>query len=585
MRLTGKWARVSATVIMVCMLALLTTPIAGSNYEPFRPRFTTLRIGLQFGSTALPSANLRNVDGYGRGFDFGFFDGERDFVPIGAFTSETAITMAMDRNMVWNPSAAEGRGEFREGTSGNIVLGAFHVQHGRSFATFEEARALANQHTGGFVRYHSGLSEPFLVMIGQHTTRAAAETAMANLNIPGASVCSGTANTITVVRTGTNVILFEWEAGNTPLGVRPRPIGNENPETWFRGFRYNGAFSYQRRDGGLLTVINMVDIEDYVKGILPYEMSNTWPLEALKAQALTARTFAIRSLGRHASQGFDLCVEVHCQVYRGRGLANDRTDRAVDETRGMFVTFEGRPAETVYASSNGGASENVENVWVEARPYLRGVLDPFEAYVVRRIAGYNWTVRHTPAALTERLRTRITGFNLSTVAAVRVTRRSETGNAIGVTITDVNGRTHTLNGRSQILAGLGTPTLRFDVAGGAVWAPAQLVANDPAQVVPGDTQLFAIDGSGNTVAVPSANMRAITGDGNVTAVSPGGASGIGGGTGLVDGQFTIHGTGNGHQVGMSQWGAFAMAHYHNMDFRDIIHFYFTGVEITETYQR
>jgi len=575
-------------IIAVCLLLPLvrvnTGHDAGASVSvPFRPQFTTLRVGLFFGSTALPSANLQNADGFGRGFDFGFFDSNRNFVPIGAWTNEHRITMLMARNVVWHPTASEGRGEFREGTSGAVVVGSFHVKFSQGFATFEEARTIASQHQGGFVRYQSASQDPFFVMVGNHTSRASAESALAAFGAANVEVFSGTQHSIKVVRTGTNAILFEFDAGTTPFGIMPRSIAGEDPETWFHGFRYHGGFSYARRDGGLLTVLNYVDIEDYVKGILPYEMSPTWPIEALKAQALTARTFAVRSIGRHASQGFDLCVDVHCQVYRGRGHANDRTDQAVTGTRGMYVTFEGRPAETVYASSNGGASENVENVWMEPRPYLRGVLDPWEAYVVRRIQGYNWTVRHTPAALTERLRTRISGFNLSTVAAVRVTERSATGNAIGVTITDVNGRTHTLRGRSQILAGLGTPTLRFDI-GDAIWSPGNIFANSPAIPVNPGTQIFGVDGSGQAVAVASADMRAINGEGNSVAVAGEGSPGIGGGTGLVSGQFVINGTGNGHQVGMSQWGAFAMAHYHNLTFRDIIHFYFTNVEITETYQ-
>jgi len=548
----------------------------------FRPQHTTLRIGLYFGANAIPSANLQNAEGFGRGFDFGFFDTNREFVPIGAWTNEHRITMLMDRNMVWNPAANEGRGEFREGTTGSVVVGAFHVRLNQGFANFEEARAEANRHSGGFVRFQPGDGGPFFVMIGQHTTRAAAESAMAATGLGAAvSVCAGTQHTIVVVRTGTNEILFEYENGAIPLGIMPRSIGGENPETWFRGFRYHGAFTFARRDGGNISVVNMVDIEDYVKGILPYEMSNTWPLEALKAQALTARTFAVRSLGRHGTAGVDLCVEVHCQVYRGRGLANERTDQAVGETAGMFVTFDGRPAETVYASSNGGASENVENVWLEARPYLRGVIDPWEADVVRRISGYNWMVRHTPAELTARLRNRIPGFNLSTIANMRVSQRSSTGNAIGVTLTDVNGRTHTLTGRSQILAGLGTPTMRFDL-GNYIWSPGNIYVNDPAVPVAPGSQIYAIDGSGNITVAPGTNMQAITGTDQVTTVSPGASAGMGSGIGPVDGVFSIRGTGNGHQVGMSQWGAFSMAHYHNKTFRDIIHFYFAGVEITET---
>jgi len=580
-------AKKSMGLIVLLLIISLLAPQMAPASAAFRPRFTTLKIGLSFGSSAVASANLMNADGFGRGFDFGHFDSNRNFVPIGAWTDEHRITMTMSRNMVWHPTADEGRGAFREGTSGNVVVGAFHVMLSHGFNTFEEARAAASMHAGGFVRYQRGRTDPFLVLIGQHISRDAANAAMASLGIPGAEVVTGTQNTIKVVRTGTNHILFEFDAGAVPLGVMPRSIAGESPETWFRGFRYHGGFTYQRRGGELLTVVNMVDIEDYVKGVVPYEMSPTWPMEALKAQAVTARTFAMWSVenqrGRHTAHGFDLCVEEHCQVYRGRGLANTRTDHSVSYTRGMFITHNGQLAETVYASSNGGASESSENVWVEARPYLRGVVDPFEADIAHLARGYNWTVTRTQADLSNRLRNNVPGFNLGTVANLRVSRWSPTGNVLGVVVTDVNGRTHTLSGWTQIIRGLGVNTLRFNL-GNEPWQPGSIFANHPAQPVNQGTSVFGVDGNGNTVMVPSTNMRALGADGAVATVG-GGEAGAGGGGSLtpVNGAFTIRGTGLGHQVGMSQWGAFSMAEFHNKTFRDIVHFYFTGVEITETF--
>ena len=102
-------------------------------------------------------------------------------------------------------------------------------------------------------------------------------------------------------------------------GVQPRhqPGLEEGEETatWFKGYRYYGGFQY-RRSGGDLTVINIVDVEDYVKGVLPYEMNNAWPLEALKAQAVCARTYAAAISSSHASAGFDVCNNTHCQMYQ-----------------------------------------------------------------------------------------------------------------------------------------------------------------------------------------------------------------------------------------------------------------------------
>jgi len=576
-------ARIISLTLTLCLLAPITAPWANAS---FSPQYTTLRIGLFWGTSVLPSANLQNVSGAGSGYHFGYYDTNRNFVPIGAWTETTAISITMDRNMVWHPGAAGGRGEYQEGTTGGVVVGCFHVQLNAGYSTYEEASAEAARHQEAFVRYQASQPNPFLVLIGQHTTRAEAEGAIGSLGISGAAVNAGTSNTITVTRTGTNTILFEFDMGNTPLGVMPRSVAGETPETWFRGYRYNGGFQYSRRDGDLLTVANLVDIEDYVKGILPYEMSNAWPLEALKAQALCARSFAMRSLNRHGSSGIDLCVEEHCQVYRGRGAANERTDQAVDETSGMYITYNGQLVEAFYASSNGGASENVENVWFEARPYLRGVIDPYEADVIPRIRGYtyNWTITHTQAQLTERIRSRFPNSNLSTIASVRVGQYSPTGNVLNVIMTDVNGRSQTFSGRAQILQALGAPTLRFDVGGASWGGQSSIFANDPATPVSSGTSYFGITSDGASTSAPSGSMYAITGSGDLVTVAGEPTAGSGGGssTGLVGGAFTIRGTGQGHQVGMSQWGAFSMAHYHNLTFEDIIHFYFTDVEITRT---
>ena len=572
-------------LIRICAIAAalsVSASLAPLTAEAsFTPPFTTLRIGLFFGPSALPSANLQNVEGFGRGFDFGYFDSGRAFVPIGAWTDESRITMMMDRNMVWNPGTGTVAGEYREGTSGAASVGAFHVQLDAGYGTFQEARAIADEHSGGFVRYENGT---FLVLIGHYTSRTAAETAMASLGAPGAMVNAGTSNTVTVVRTGSDTILFEFEHGSSrSLGVMPRAAGSENPETWFRGFRYNGGFQYSRRDGALITVTHFVNIEDYVKGILPYEMNNAWPIEALKAQALCARTYAMSYLNRHNTNGFDLCVEEHCQVYRGRNAANARTDQAVMETAGMYITYDGELTQTYYASTNGGASENSENVWIDALPYLRGVIDPYEANIAHRITNpsYHWTITYTPAQITQRLLER--GYNVSTIVSMQVSQYTPTGNVLSVTVTDANGRRFTFSRRAQLITALGVPTQRFNI-GGAAWdGGGGVFANAPAQAIGPNNSVSAIDGGGNISEVPTDSIYAVTGSGSAEIVTgePGGSTG-GNSTGLVNGVFTIRGSGRGHNVGMSQWGAYSMAHYHGLTFEDIIHFYFTGVEITGT---
>lgn len=124
----------------------------------------------------------------------------------------------------------------------------------------------------------------------------------------------------------------------------------------------------------------MLGVEDYVKGVIPYEMSPAWPSAALEAQAVCARTYAYMTTKHLSSYGFDLCNTTDCQVYYGIGsytnCATAVSDAAVDATAGLRVYYNGSLAETVYHSSDGGATESAENVWGGAVDYLIGKEDP-----------------------------------------------------------------------------------------------------------------------------------------------------------------------------------------------------------------
>ena len=560
-----------AALITVCVFGQLMTPVSAVAYEP---PYQTLKIGLYYGTTALPSANLQNVDGYGSGFEFGYFDANRNFVPINADTSENRITMLMDRNMTWYTGDGTSAGEYREGTNGSVVVGCFHIQLNTGYDSFAEAKSEAGKYKNAFVRYQSG---KFLTLIGQYTSRDDANKAIESMDLKAASVNAGTSNTITVSKTGTDTILFEFDMGQTPLGVMPKPRNNVRPETWFKGFRYTGGFQYARLEGMYITVVNMVAIEEYIKGILPNEMGASWPLEALKAQACCARSYALSTLNRHSANGFDLCVTEHCQVYRGRNSTNERTDQAVDETAGEFITYEGSLCQTFYASSNGGASEDVENVWNDPEPYLRGVVDPYEADIAPSISNYKWTIRYTQSQITQRLRER--GYNCSTIVSVVISKYTSTGNVLSIRMTDSQGKKWEFSKRSELITALGVPTQRFSI-GDAGSESGSIYVNDPAQKISPNSGYYAVDASGKSVEINEDNMKAITASGDVITVeSEKNSNTTASETGMENGVFTITGTGRGHLVGMSQWGAYSMALYHDKTYIDIIKFYFTGVDV------
>lgn len=116
-------------------------------------------------------------------------------------------------------------------------------------------------------------------------------------------------------------------------------------------------------DGGGLSLVNLVGLEEYLPGVIPSEMPFHWPLEALKAQAVAARTETLRKLGRHERSGFDVCATQHCAVYRGASGERDRASEAVRLTRGEVLKAGGRLVDTVYAGNCGGWGSSPQAVW------------------------------------------------------------------------------------------------------------------------------------------------------------------------------------------------------------------------------
>jgi stage II sporulation protein D len=140
---------------------------------------------------------------------------------------------------------------------------------------------------------------------------------------------------------------------------------------------YRGYFEVRSVKEGTLTVVNVVHVEDYLRGVVPNELSpEAFPEEeALKAQAVAARTYALKNRGEWSFKGYDICATAACQVYKGRATEHRVTDKVIEETRGIVVTWQGSYINAFYTSTCGGHTEDGENVLEEkARPYLRGVV-------------------------------------------------------------------------------------------------------------------------------------------------------------------------------------------------------------------
>ena len=151
-----------------------------------------------------------------------------------------------------------------------------------------------------------------------------------------------------------------------------RFFDGKNGYTSVKNKWYRGIIKVQNVNGKL-TVINDVGLEDYIKGVVPSEMPSSWNMEALKAQAIAARSYAMSNLGKHGAQGFDLVDTTADQVYGGASAERETTNQAVNDTKGIVITYDSKIICAYYSASAGGQSVTASDAWGSNLPYIRSV--------------------------------------------------------------------------------------------------------------------------------------------------------------------------------------------------------------------
>ncbi len=186
---------------------------------------------------------------------------------------------------------------------------------------------------------------------------------------------------------GGAIALDQWRTG----AVVVEPVGGGYVfirQRWYRGK------ALVIPDGAGVTAVNYVDLEHYLYSVLGGEMNGNWPQEALKAQAVAARSYALHNRAKASGRVYDVDDTPGYQVYRGLQDESAGTQAAVNATAGQVLTYNGQIIEAVFHSSAGGCTDNVEEIWVQPLPYLRSVRDYDEGAPV-----YEWTKTFTQAEL------------------------------------------------------------------------------------------------------------------------------------------------------------------------------------------
>ena len=184
-----------------------------------------------------------------------------------------------------------------------------------------------------------------------------------------------------------------------------------------------------------MTVVNVVPVESYLYSVVCREMSPSWEVEALKAQAVCARNFALGRINYHKKYGFDVCRTVCCQAYASTADNSESVHEAVDETRGELLFYGDKLVQAVYSSSMGKRTENVENVWGSKFPYLVSVENPYED--TDNIYNGKWTKTLTKERATEIMNNR--GYNIGEVTNITVLERTPADSVLKLQVTGTNG--------------------------------------------------------------------------------------------------------------------------------------------------
>ncbi len=334
----------------------------------------------------------------------------------------------------------------------------------------------------------------------------------------------------TVIRTGSR--LQATSAGAKIRAAEALVVRPLRGRIRINGTGYRGAVLLLPAATGV-TAVNLVELEDYLRGVVPLEIGagrEAAEVEAVKAQAVAARTYAIRHLGRRDALGFDYYGTVLDQVYGGADVEDPVTTRAVEETRGMILTHGGRPAETYYHSTCGGETAALEEVWAgEPRAYLQSVSDarPGGGWYCESSTRFRWTEEWDEPALLETLTTGLRARGLGRVTAVR---------SIEVGARSPSGRVAELVIRTDA----GSVTVRGD-------SIRRVLLPEPGRIL--NSTSFEVETTGRDRV-----------------------------TGL-----TVRGSGWGHGIGMCQTGALGRAR-DGASYREILSTYYPGTRLVRLYR-
>ena len=314
---------------------------------------------------------------------------------------------------------------------------------------------------------------------------------------------------------------------------------------------------------GKINAINVVEREEYLYSVISREMSPSWHIEALKAQAVCARNYVENNRGKHGKYGFDLCDSVCCQAYAGTSSETKDSYPPVDETKDELLMFDGEVAQTFYSSSMGPTTEDVRYVWGSKFPYLTSVENPYEDY--ENVYNGKWEKSLTKERATEIMNSK--GYSIGDVVEIKALEFSPSGRVIKLLVKGTKGEKTFERESCRLIFSEITLSQFYTISGGGAIVYPSLDLKSDDDVAEKETSKITV--------LTKDGKKSMAND--VTVLGSGGKKKIYKAIKSGD-AYVFSGYGWGHGIGMSQFGAKCMAE-EGFSYEEILTHYFKGTEI------
>ena len=552
------------SVVSIAALIFIMNIITVFSYDNTTiPNY--IEIGLFFDKTAKSTLLIESTTG----FEVGTFQND-DFVNLFNL-DENKILLRKDTYYIGQGfEFNEYTGSTNNGLNSSNIQGPYHVQVGEDFKSYTEANRFLNSINNMDLEGYLSYEDEWKVFVGLYLNEASAKEAANEIKTNSryeVKVIDPSPTRVQVINEKGNPIFAYDSASDVyflgQVNAEKIPLVN------VAGTTYRGGITAKRLSNSDMTIVNKLLLEEYLYGVVPAEMPALWPLEALKAQAVAARQFALTNFNKYRHFDFNLCATINSQVYKGYSGEHMNTNKAVDETESKVITHNEKLVQAYYHSNSGGYTEDSENIWTNPLPYLRGVKDDFSLDTPNS----TWSVVFTKDEIKNQLAKH--NIFIGDILDMEVLSRSNNGRVLSLVIYGTEGQEVMTKDKSRAVFGLRSTYYFINSNNG----------------ISTDTKVVAINGSGSSgEEIGLNNKKVITANGvygieNIQDIS------IFNGeeyrninekdaqSTLTDSDnFVIEGKGFGHGVGMSQYGAKKMAEL-GYKYDEILTHYYTGVKV------